>query len=280
VKRYNIDFQETYLILIPNGFTNNNRKDIQPELFIKQKYPTVFNHLEQYEEKCKKRYDKGDYWWELRACDYYSEFEKPKIIYPNICKGPEFSYDEKSYYTNQKCFIISKDDKYLLGILNSSIFGFLFNMILPKLRGGFFEPSYTYMKDFPIVEPNINSSLNHQIAQHADTQLTQNTELEKNMSSFTKLLQSKFNLDTLSNKLQNWQELEFNEFLAELKKSKIKLSLSEETEWMEYFNEQKAKALELKAEIDKTDKEIDQMVYELYGLTDEEIKIVEENVKS
>jgi phage portal protein BeeE len=31
----------------------------------------------------------------------------------------------------------------------------------------------------------------------------------------------------------------------------------------------------LKAEIDKTDKEIDQMVYELYGLSEEEIRIVE-----
>ena len=44
---------------------------------------------------------------------------------------------------------------------------------------------------------------------------------------------------------------------------------------MQYFNEQKQKAEELKTEIDKTDKEIDQMVYELYGLTKEEIEIVE-----
>jgi len=35
---------------------------------------------------------------------------------------------------------------------------------------------------------------------------------------------------------------------------------------------------ELKNEIKKTDKEIDQMVYELYGLTEDEIKIVEEGV--
>ena len=46
---------------------------------------------------------------------------------------------------------------------------------------------------------------------------------------------------------------------------------------MQYFNEQKQKAEELKAEIDKTDKEIDLMVYELYGLTEEEINIVEES---
>ena len=35
------------------------------------------------------------------------------------------------------------------------------------------------------------------------------------------------------------------------------------------------KTLELKSKIDSTDKEIDQMVYKLYDLTEEEIKIVE-----
>jgi len=46
---------------------------------------------------------------------------------------------------------------------------------------------------------------------------------------------------------------------------------------MQYFNEQKQKALELKAEIDRIDKEIDQMVYELYGLSKEEIEIIEQS---
>ena len=44
---------------------------------------------------------------------------------------------------------------------------------------------------------------------------------------------------------------------------------------MELFEENKKKALELKFQIDQTDKEIDRMVYELYGLTEEEIQIVE-----
>jgi len=46
---------------------------------------------------------------------------------------------------------------------------------------------------------------------------------------------------------------------------------------LQYFNEQKAKATELQNQINQTDTEIDQMVYQLYGLTDEEIKIVEES---
>ena len=109
------------------------------------------------------------------------------------------------------------------------------------------------------------------------------TTLSKNLNNiiinFFNYATSKSN-KTLSKNVFILHTLSSSAFLEELKKSKIKLTLSEEAEWMEYFNEQKAKALELKAEIDKTDKEIDQMVYELYGLTDEEIKIVEESTNN
>ncbi len=49
--------------------------------------------------------------------------------------------------------------------------------------------------------------------------------------------------------------------------------------WEEYFNQYKTEINSLQESINKTDKEIDQMVYQLYGLTDEEIKIVEDSVK-
>ena len=55
----------------------------------------------------------------------------------------------------------------------------------------------------------------------------------------------------------------------------ITLSLSDQSEWKGYFEEMKNKVNQLQSEIEKTDKQIDQMVYELYGLTEEEIKIVE-----
>lgn len=53
------------------------------------------------------------------------------------------------------------------------------------------------------------------------------------------------------------------------------LTLAQEAEWEGYFEAEAAKALELKRSIDATDREIDRMVYELYGLTEEEIAVVE-----
>ena len=65
------------------------------------------------------------------------------------------------------------------------------------------------------------------------------------------------------------------ELIAELGKKKVKLSLSEEAEWGEYFNQESKKAIEINTRIEATDREIDQMVYALYELTEEERKVVE-----
>jgi len=71
--------------------------------------------------------------------------------------------------------------------------------------------------------------------------------------------------------------LSYADFIKELAKKKVKLTLSEEAEWEDYFMQESKKALDLKNEIDATDKAIDKMVYELYGLTKEEIEIVEKS---
>jgi hypothetical protein len=67
----------------------------------------------------------------------------------------------------------------------------------------------------------------------------------------------------------------YEQFRTELAKKKVKLSLTEEAEWEAHFLQEAKQALALKSGIAKTDKEIDRMVYELYGLTEEEIRIVE-----
>ena len=74
-------------------------------------------------------------------------------------------------------------------------------------------------------------------------------------------------------------DFDFKTFVTELKKQKVKLSLVQQDEWEEYFNSYKSEINQLQIEIEKTDKEIDQMVYQLYNLTDDEIAIVENSIK-
>ena len=100
------------------------------------------------------------------------------------------------------------------------------------------------------------------------------------MRLFRLYFSKQYQIEKLSGTLEKWYELEFVVFIKELNKA-IKgvkgtpLTKKDEFEWIDLFEENKQKVLSLKAEIDKTDKEIDQMVYALYELTEEEIKIVE-----
>lgn len=111
----------------------------------------------------------------------------------------------------------------------------------------------------------------------ADQMLTLNSELQQKRSRFLRLLQENINIQKITAALERFDELDFKGFVAELKKQKIKLTLSQQDEWMEFFDQYTSECQLLKTQIETTDKQIDKMVYELYGLTDEEIKIVEEN---
>lgn len=117
----------------------------------------------------------------------------------------------------------------------------------------------------------------------ADLMLSLNKDLQYKVNLLNKYFNSTFRLEKLSQKLQNWHELEFGDIIKELNKAikkegGKKLTKTDELEWMDVFEKQKTEVQALKTKIEKTDKEIDQMVYDLYGLTVEEIRIVEEAV--
>ena len=78
----------------------------------------------------------------------------------------------------------------------------------------------------------------------------------------------------LTKKIENWHTIEWIDFEKELKRIKIIITGEQKEDWFERFNRLKTEAQTLKTEIEKTDKEIDQMVYQLYGLTEDEIRIV------
>ncbi|HKJ45728.1 MAG TPA: DUF559 domain-containing protein, partial [Balneolales bacterium] len=123
IKRYQPPCEDKYLINIPSGWTNQNLngEDNKWELF-KKEYPAITKYLGYFEEKAQKRYDQGEYWWELRACSYLEEFEKPKIILPDISLRGNFTYDQNGeFYLVNTAYLIGKNDKYLLGILASNL---------------------------------------------------------------------------------------------------------------------------------------------------------------
>ncbi|MDM8555226.1 N-6 DNA methylase [Desulfococcaceae bacterium HSG7] len=177
--------------------------------------------------------------------------------------------------------ILKKNDgifnlKYVLCILNSKLTDFIYWSMNPEkgetlAQVKLFHITKLIFKDIP-------SDQQQPFIEKADTMLSQSKELYKLKTDFLNFLKSELKPQKITKKLADWPDSDWDQFKKELTKCKVKikaLSLKERKEWQEYFTEEKLKAAEIKSVIENTDREIDQMVYELYGLTEEEIKIVE-----
>jgi hypothetical protein len=271
VQPYTSPIPKNYLLLFEKGFTKSQIGDCYEETawdWMIQTYPSIAKWLAPYEEKGKKRTDKGDFWWELRACDYYSDFKRTKIMYQVLQVKPCFVYDQKGLYCNNSMWIIPSENISLVGILNSKMGWWLITKYCTQIQNGC-QLIWKYFGRIPI--PNLNGELDESVS----SMIALTKELNESLTRLSDLVQSKFGLEKLSRKLQSWHQLEFGFFLKELKKQKVNLTLTEEAEWLTYFEENKKKAQGLQSQIDQTEKVIDQMVFELYGLTEEEIRIVE-----
>jgi tRNA1(Val) A37 N6-methylase TrmN6 len=167
------------------------------------------------------------------------------------------------------------DLKFGLSILNSKLINYYYQLINPEKGEALAEVKAFHLAKLPI--KNVSLEKQQPFIERADQMLSLNKELQDQSQKFQRTIQRKFELEILPKKLQDWYLLSYPEFIKELAKKKVKLSLSQEAEWEDYFIEESKKALDLKSQIDTTDKAIDKMVYELYGLTEEEIEIVEKS---
>ncbi len=221
IKRYAVPVVERYLILIPKGWTRLNSRNAKDAWgWLRKNYPAVAGHLAPFEAACKKRQDKGEYWWELRACDYYPEFEKPKLLLPDISLRGNFLYDPSGVlFCANTAYIIPVDDVFLLGVLNSKLISFIYSKISSTYRGGYLRFIYQYIEKIPVRD----KSYAREISDCMVTLVERMLELHRKLHAAT-------------------------------------------------LPQQKSL---LQRQIDATDREIDTLVYELYGLTAEEIKIVE-----
>jgi hypothetical protein len=67
------------------------------------------------------REDQGRFWWELRSCDYYEAFERPKLRYVDIMWSATFSLDAQGRYTNNTGYFIPAGSEWLTAVMNAPV---------------------------------------------------------------------------------------------------------------------------------------------------------------
>jgi hypothetical protein len=219
IYKWQAHFADLWLLYVPWHFPLHNDSNIQGSSEIAEKafaeqYPAIYKHLSKYKTKLSNR-NKAETgiryeWYALQrfGSNYWRDFEKPKIIYPNMTKFLPFVLDfEENYYHNDKSFHLVADRIYWLGaFLNSKLFKYCFQDNFPELLGGTRELRKVFFDKIPVMQIS-----------------------EKEELPFKKLVTS----------------------ILEIKKQNSS------------------------ADTTALESQIDQLVYQLYDLTEEEIKIVE-----
>ena len=141
----------SYLLFIPKGFTakafglnpeDKEEREKMPDeheawTWFESRYPSVAHWLLQFKDEATKRTDKGDYWWELRACAYYSEFSQPKLFYQTFQVRPCFIYSDQSVFCNNSMWFITIQNKALLALLWSNMGWWLISKYCPRIQNGY-----------------------------------------------------------------------------------------------------------------------------------------------
>ena len=118
---------DEYIIVIASSSNNewpwsDTTDESEAERIFSNTYPTIYQHLIGYRDKLINRDDRGKFYWELRSCAYYTEFEKPKIIYPHFAKYLYAYYDTAEVYGVNTIYFIPTNDLSILAILGSKLF--------------------------------------------------------------------------------------------------------------------------------------------------------------
>jgi len=267
LKRWRSESRGLYLILFPKGWTlaqmrpqqqgetpivyENPLEETEAWAWLQEHYPRIAAHLSGYAEKACKRGDKGDFWWELRACAYYEKFEKTRIVYPVISQGPKFSMNTTVGYSNDKTFFLDTAEWFLLGLINSKlIWHYLFG-ICSSLRGGEWrlELRAQYIETLPIPQTNeAQKQVIADLAKQCQTEAEKRYQLEQQVQRrWLENLRPHGNSEPLNTKLSQWWTIaSVTELAAEarkafkLKKAEVlKADLSKldvQDEWESYLN--------------------------------------------
>ena len=230
----------------------------------------------------------NDYWiqygeWLAAPRDPEIFRSKEKLIFRQTSDSIVSTFLGDGYIIRDNTHVVLKrnedqDLKFLLSQVNSKLIDWVYWTMNPEKGEAMAQVKAFHIGLLPYFD--LQKSQQAMFIVKVETMLQLNQEILARVRKFVSYIKSQFSNNKGLGKIEKWYEMHFSDFIKELNKlvktsNGNTLTKKDEFEWLELFEENKKKALDIKSQIDQTEKEIDRMVYELYGLTEEEIQIVE-----
>ncbi|HXQ34534.1 MAG TPA: TaqI-like C-terminal specificity domain-containing protein, partial [Anaerolineales bacterium] len=247
IGRYGLNNRDS-LLLVPYEI-KDNKAVLVSEKTLSTRAPGTLQYLLECKPRLNERENgrfKGEGWYCYGRPQNMDKFEIPeKIVLPDIANRGECYLDTEQKWILDTAYAIvplpgqKLDIRYLLEILNSPLLTYFLKETGTALRGGYFRMKTAYLNPFPIRPINFSDPADKARHDKMVSLVERMLELHNpHRLSATSPKSSGFGGGTGGGRMPQEQEM-------------------------------------VKREIESTDRQIDKLVYELYGLTEEEIKIVE-----
>ncbi len=173
VKRWSVNFAEQYLIKIESSENRSHpwsvESAVEAEAIFADTYPAIYAHLQTFRDRLIERYDQGKYFWELRACAYWKEFQEPTIVWGNLAKNPKFAFSCPNVYLSAPATMMVSNSAYILGLMNSRITQYLVSQSAAERQGDFLEFKPMYISPIAIPDQPEDEGISKRVNQILDT---------------------------------------------------------------------------------------------------------------
>ena len=238
-------------------------------------YPALHRHMQQHEARLRRRSDQGRYWWELRPCAYYDQFERRKLLYQEIQFYPAYALDTRGLYANNKTFLLPTDDLYLLGVLNSPLLWWHNWRFLGHMKDDALNPAAVRLRELPIARPT--DTLRGMIEAHVESLVAGTSEQRDQRAALLDWLRVEFAVETPGDKLRAFDTLTDDAFVAEVKRRRAgaaRVSPAELRRLRQAFAEAATPLQGIAYQMAARERAVSDAVMQAYGLTTEEVELV------
>jgi hypothetical protein len=237
-------------------------------------YPGLHHHLKPFEDKLRQRQDRGRYWWELRSCAYWNEFESAKIFYQEIQYHPAYCLDSVGVASNNKAFFIASADRSLLSILNSPLMWWHNWRYLPHMKDEALTPVAFLLENLPVQQ--LSSMHSAELDGLTCSLFDVITNLRQSRRDYLDWLLVEHGVSAPSTQLQNPIRLTSDELVREVQRSRGRARLTSAA--LRSLREEYTRTIEpakkLAAEALQLEYRLHDLVNEAYGLTPEEVRLM------
>jgi hypothetical protein len=212
-------------VIYPYRINNEGEQELLTPESLKNNFPNIYNYLTSFKDDLEKRKDSrklyatGDNWFSHVRQGNIGLINAKKIQIRGISHNIKCGYlDSGNAFSGANCPAIILSEKFsnliIMGIINSSLIDYYLKQVCPKKLGGYLRYNTKSISNIPIIYPEYEEFFESKVIKISGFYKSK----DKVILRFSEFFKNTLKLESIPRKLENWQDLDFTDFIKELNK--------------------------------------------------------------